>query len=187
MRKTISILTMFAFLLCLSVPGFASDEGLKKKIQSAMENHAALQVDTSHNARHFGYVVDVKDEAFTLLNPMTQQQEDLNWGSVKSIKEIKASGRGSKPRIDSWVGKDRALRIELMDGSKLKGRITQVDEDSFVLRDAKTGNDTKVWYDQVKKADDEPGGQKTIRNVMISVGVGLAGTLIVFSALLAGD
>lgn len=187
MQKIISALTLFAFLFCSTMPCLASDKNLRQKIQKAMDDHVCLEVTTSHDAKHLGYVVAVAEEAFSLQNPVTDLKEDLNWGNVKEVNAIKGLGKESKAKIDSFVGKDRVVRIELLDKSKLQGKVAQVAEDSFVLQDPKTAAQETIRYEQVKKVDDEPSGQKVIRKVMIGVGVGLLATLLIVSALLAGD
>lgn len=187
MHKIISILTLIAFLLCSSMPALASNDELRKKIQHAREDHVVLEVMTSHDVKHLGYVIDTTDDMFALLNPVTGQKEEVNWGNVKGVKQIKALGRESKPRIDRWTGKERAITIELVDGSKRTGRIMETGDDSFLLREPKTGMEGEILYEQVKKVDDEPAGQKAIRRVMIGVGIGLLATWVVAGALLAGD
>lgn len=173
MRKIISYLTLFSFLFCSSIPVQASDKDLREKIQRAMEDHVVLEVTLSRNVKHTGYVVETTETAFVLLDPLTKQTEQVTWGGVKEVKQVKTLGPESKSKIDKWVGKDRTLKIELLDGSKVKGRVAEAGVDSFLLRDPKKGTESTVFYDQVKKVDDQPTGQKVVRNVMIGTGIGL--------------
>ena len=50
------------------------------------------------------------------------------------------------------TGRDAAVEVKLKDGTKLKGYISEANDDHFVVTDAKTGSRTVVPYPQVKKA-----------------------------------
>jgi hypothetical protein len=45
---------------------------------------------------------------------------------------------------------DDPVSIKLMDGTKVKGYVTEASDDHFVVTDRKTGQSTTLKYDQVK-------------------------------------
>lgn len=187
MRKIVSCVTLIIFFLCISVPAGASDAGLREKIARAMEDQVLIQVRTGRTESHTGLVTDVGANSFVLMNPVTEQKEEVKWWSVQEVKKVKALGTASKPKIDSWAGKNHSIRIELVDGSKKQGRVAETGESSFLLQDSATGTETRIHYEHVKKLDAEPRGQKVIRKVMIGVGIGLLATYLIVAALLSGD
>ena len=79
------------------------------------------------------------------------------------VEEIKAKvvkrGTGEKARVN----------VKLMDGTKLKGYISEAGEDSFVLTDAKTKQTTKLAYTEVKQVK----GRGLSRAAKIGIGVGI--------------
>ena len=76
------------------------------------------------------------------------------------------------------IGFDERVEVKLNDGTKLKGRITGIADDQFVITDQK-GAATKIPYSNIKrvvKHDDTTGSQ--LRTLAMGVGL-LAGVLTV--------
>jgi hypothetical protein len=62
------------------------------------------------------------------------------------------------------------VNVELQDGSKLKGYISQAGEDSFTLADAKTGQTRALSYLNVAEVK-KPGGLSLAAKLGIGIGV----------------
>ena len=76
------------------------------------------------------------------------------------------------------IGFDERVEVKLSDGTKLKGRVTGIADDQFVITDQK-GAATKIPYSNIKrvvKHDDTTGSQ--LRTLAMGVGL-LAGVLTV--------
>lgn len=187
MRNTSIYLILPAFLLFLWSPVPASDSDLRKQMEHAMENRAVLQVTTGHREHHTGIVVEMGDNELVLLNPMTGQRDLLKLSSIQQVKRVKAPGKKSKANLDKWAGKGNVIRLELLDGSRIAGRVMRTFETGFAMQDPKTRREFSIEYDQVKVIDPEPTGQKVIRKVMIGVGIGLASLLFIGAAIFSGD
>jgi len=71
------------------------------------------------------------------------------------------------------TGKDAQVKLKLRDGTKLSGYISEVNENSFVVVDSKTGKATTVSYPQVKqvKGNNLSGGAWFVIGVGIIVAV----------------
>jgi hypothetical protein len=83
--------------------------------------------------------------------PFISAQTDANDSSTAKIKaRIVKRGTGEKRRI----------QIIKRDRTKLKGYVSQINEDSFTLTDSKTGRNTVVDFAEV--AEVKSGGSKTL-------------------------
>ena len=67
------------------------------------------------------------------------------------------------------TGVDARVEVKLRDKTKLKGYVSEADEDSFVIVDEKTGATSKVAYPQVQKVT----GNNHSTAVEIAIGVGV--------------
>lgn len=75
------------------------------------------------------------------------------------------------------TGKDACVEVKLRDKTKLKGYISQVNENSFVVVDEKTGASTEIPYPNAKQVK----GNNLSTGAKIAIGVGIvAGILIAF-------
>jgi hypothetical protein len=72
------------------------------------------------------------------------------------------------------VGRDARIDIKLKDKTKLSGYLSQVNDDSFVVNDLKTGSPTMVAYPEVAQVR----GHNLSTGVKIAIGVGIAILLI---------
>lgn len=68
------------------------------------------------------------------------------------------------------VGKDARVAVKLNDKTKLSGYLSQVNDDSFVVIDLKTGTPTTVAYPEVAQVQ----GHNLSTGVKIAIGVGIA-------------
>jgi len=79
------------------------------------------------------------------------------------------------------IGFDERVEVKLSDGTKLKGRVTGIADDQFVITDQK-GSVTKILYSNIKrvvKHEDTKGPQ--LRSLAMGVGIlgGVIGLLVV--------
>ena len=85
------------------------------------------------------------------------------------------------------TGTDARVEVRLQDKTKLKGYLSEVTEEHFVVADAKTGVATRVLYPQVKQVK----GQNLSSGERIALGFALSAaallTLFIVVGLLARD
>jgi hypothetical protein len=79
------------------------------------------------------------------------------------------------------VGKDSRIAIKLTDKTKLSGYLSQVNDDSFVITDLKTGAPTRIAYPEVAQIQ----GHNLSTGVKIAIGVGIAVLVIGIIILIA--
>jgi len=75
------------------------------------------------------------------------------------------------------AGKDAAISVKLRNKTKLKGYVSRIEEEAFVIADAKTGAETRVAYGDVTQAKGD--NLSTGAIIAISVGVAVGVTLLV--------
>lgn len=92
-------------------------------------------------------------------------QTDNNTEKVKA--EVLKRGVNQKKRV----------RVKMLNGSKIKGYISQIGDDSFSLSNSKTNQPTVIAYRDVEKI--ESGGLSGGARVGIIVGAAVGGTLLV--------
>jgi hypothetical protein len=84
------------------------------------------------------------------------------------------------------VGEKARVTVRMKDGTKIKGFITQAGTNDFSMRDRNTGDPRVILYSDVARIEDNS-GHSTLRNVLIGVGIGVAGVItfiaIVFASL----
>lgn len=100
----------------------------------------------------------------------TPVMANLNSKEAKFAAKVKAGiaklGTGPEARIE----------VKLRDKTKLKGYISEANEESFVVVDDKTGSATQVKYPQVKKVK----GKNNLTGEQIAIGVAIAIITIIF-------
>lgn len=67
------------------------------------------------------------------------------------------------------VGERSKVKVELLDGTKIKGHISRVDTDSFEVTDSKTGAVSQIRFADAKKVGSQ--GLSTKAKVWIGVGI----------------
>lgn len=68
------------------------------------------------------------------------------------------------------AGKDAAISVKLRNKTKLKGYVSRIEEESFVIADAKTGAETRVAYGDVTQAK----GNNLSTGAIIAIAAGAA-------------
>ena len=107
--------------------------------------------------------------------------------TLAKTKEEKAAEFTSKVKTGIaklGVGPDARIEAKLRDKTKLKGYISQISNESFVVADAKTGTTTEVPYPNVASVTGKnlSTGAKIAIGVAIGVGVLLLVGLIAYLA-----
>ena len=72
-------------------------------------------------------------------------------GETTAEKEAKFAEKVKTQIIKLGTGKESKVEVKLKDGTKLKGYVSQVNENSFIVTDEKTGTSTEVSYPQAKQ------------------------------------
>jgi len=111
----------------------------------------------------------------TLWNPIMAQQPDKQPLRIEKVKvDVGRLGVGEKAKA----------KITLKNGTKVKGYISEVREENFVLRDQKTDAPTTIAYTEVVKVERNR-GHSTARNIAIGIGIGVGAFLAIVAITLA--
>jgi hypothetical protein len=81
------------------------------------------------------------------------------------------------------AGKDTKISVKLRNSTKLKGYVSRIEEESFVIADAKTGPETNVPYGDVTQVKGK--NLSTGAIIAISAGVAAGVTLLVIWIIIA--
>jgi len=81
------------------------------------------------------------------------------------------------------LGFGKRVKIKLGDGTKVRGRITGLADDQFIVTDSETGSTTRVGYANVASIGRQREMPKIIKGAVYGVGVTAAvvGTLVVLA------
>lgn len=79
------------------------------------------------------------------------------------------------------IGKDSRIAVKLNDKRKLTGYLSQINDDSFIINDLKTGAPTMIAYPEVVQVR----GHNLSTGVKIAIGVGVAVLVIGIVILIA--
>lgn len=82
------------------------------------------------------------------------------------------------------VGERARVTVKFKDGTKLKGYISQVKDDEFIVRDRQTDAPSVVLYRDVARVESNR-GHSTARNVAIGTAIGAGSVLTVLAVLIA--
>ena len=99
----------------------------------------------------------------------------------KEEKEARFAERVKAGIAELGTGPDARVEVKLRDKTKLKGHLSEVTGEHFVVTDSKTGAATSVAYSQVKQVK----GQNLSTGARIAIGVALAVGLLIAIAVLA--
>jgi len=80
------------------------------------------------------------------------------------------------------TGTEARVEVKLRDGTKLKGYISETNEDSFVVVDAKTGASIPVAYPQVKQVK----GNNLSNGAKLAIAVGIIVAIVLGVVLTRG-
>ncbi len=108
---------------------------------------------------------------FTNLQLINAQTNTGN--NAATVEKIKANvtkrGTGEKARVN----------VKMLNGTKMKGFISQAGDDSFTLTDSKTKQTSTLAYSDVAQVKKQ--GLSTGAKILIGVGVGVAVTAVVLA------
>jgi len=108
---------------------------------------------------------------FTNLQLINAQTNPGN--NAATVEKIKANvtkrGTGEKARVN----------VKMLNGTKMKGFISQAGDDSFTLTDSKTKQTSTLAYSDVAQVKKQ--GLSTGAKILIGVGVGVAVTAVVIA------
>ena len=96
-----------------------------------------------------------------------------NGGNAANVEKIKANvtRRGT--------GEKASVNVKMLNGTKMKGFISQAGDDSFTLIDSKTKQTSTLAYSDVAKVKGT--GLSTTSKILIGVGIGVAVTGVVLA------
>lgn len=100
--------------------------------------------------------------------------------TLAKTKEEKAAEFTSKVKTGIaklGVGPDARIEVKLRDKTKLKGYVSQVSDESFVVADAKTGTTTEVPYPNVASVTGK--NLSTGAKIAIGIAIGVGATFLV--------
>lgn len=83
------------------------------------------------------------------------------------------------------VGDKARATIFMKDGTKIKGYITQANDNDFVIRDRKTNDPRTVAYQDVAKVDSNKGHSG--KNIAIGIAIGVGATLAVLALIIVNS
>jgi hypothetical protein len=100
--------------------------------------------------------------------------------SANAEKEIRFAGKVKLGIEKLGSGSDTRVEVKLRDKTRLKGYISEISENEFVITDLKTGASNKVAYADVKQVK----GNNLSTGAKIAIGVSVAAGLIVLITIL---
>ena len=80
---------------------------------------------------------------------------------------------------------DENAKVRLLEGTKLKGHITEIGEDYFVLVEEKTANPNRIYFAQVKQA--KPIVESPFGDPAVLMGLGLIPVIVALAILGRSD
>jgi hypothetical protein len=105
---------------------------------------------------------------------------------TKEKKEAELAAKVKAGVAKLGAGKDTKISVKLRDKTKLKGYISHIEEEAFVITDAKTGVETRVAYGDVTQA--KGNNLSTCAIIAIAAGVAAGVTvLVIYIILLSGS
>ena len=96
----------------------------------------------------------------------------------KQEKEVKFAQKLKSELEKLGTGRDARVEVKMRDKTKLKGHISEISYEYFVVVDAKNGSPTTVTYSQVEKVK----GNNLSTGAKIAIGIGIVvGVLFIFA------
>lgn len=92
------------------------------------------------------------------------------FASGKEEKEAKHAAKVKREVAKLGTGRDARIEVKLRDKTKLKGYVSQINENGFVVVDEKTGASTEVPYPNAKQVK----GNNLSNGVWIAISIGIA-------------
>ena len=94
------------------------------------------------------------------------------FASVKADKEAKFATKVKNELVKLGTGTDARVEVKLRDKTKLKGYISQIKENSFVVVEDSTNTSTEISYSQAKQV--KGNNLSTGAKIAIGIGIGVA-------------
>jgi hypothetical protein len=104
------------------------------------------------------------------------------FAKTKQEKEAASVAKVKATVAKLGAGKDTKIFVKLRDNTKLNGYVRRIEEDAFVVADAKTGAETRIAYGDVRYARGK--NLSTGALIAITVGTGVGATLLVIALVL---
>ena len=104
---------------------------------------------------------------------------------TKEEKEAELTAKVKAGVAKLGAGKDAEISVKLRNRTKLKGYVSRIEEESFVIADAKTGAETVVPYCVVTQAKGH--NLSTGEIIIIAAAAGIGITLLVIYLIIAGN
>jgi hypothetical protein len=115
--------------------------------------------------------------------------------SAVSVRPIMASSRAEKEarfagKVKLGVekvgsGRDTRVEVKLRDKTRLKGYVSEIGENNFVVTDVKTGASNSVAYADVKQI--KGNNMSTGAKIGIGIGIGVGLTILVVLLIIASN
>ena len=100
------------------------------------------------------------------------------FAQTQSEKDTKFAAKVKTNITKLGTGTDAKIQVKLKDGNRLKGYVSQINENSFVVTDEKTNVATEIPYPNAKQVK----GNNLNTGVAIAIAAGiLVGIIIVFA------
>jgi len=105
------------------------------------------------------------------------------FANTKEDKEAKFAAKVKSEITKLGTGKDARIKVKLRDGTKLKGYVSQINENSFVVVDKKNGTPTEVPYPNVRQVK----GNNLSSGVKIAIAIAIVVVVLSIFALTFGS
>lgn len=105
------------------------------------------------------------------------------FAETKEEKEAKSAEKVKTQVAKLGTGKDARIQVKLKDGTKLKGYVREIKENSFLVMNENTGEPTEVPYPKIKQVK----GNNLATGVKIAIGVGIVVALLVIISFIGRD
>jgi hypothetical protein len=97
--------------------------------------------------------------------------------SSNAEKELRLAGKVRQGIEKLGSGSNTRVEVKLRDKTRLKGYISEISENGFVVTDLKTGASNKVAYAEVKQI--KGNNMSTGAKIAIGIGIGVGITILV--------
>lgn len=95
-------------------------------------------------------------------------------------KEKEFSEKVKSEILKLGTGSDAKITVKLKDGTKIKGYVSEIRSDSFLVVNEKNGNATEVQYSQPKQVRGNNLSKGTIIGITLGIAVGII--ILIFAA-----
>lgn len=102
------------------------------------------------------------------------------FAGTREEKEVKFVEKVKVNVAKLGTGKDARITVKLRDKTKLKGYVSEIKENSFVVVDDKTGKASEVPYPSAKQIK----GNNLSTGAKIAIGVGIAVAIVIIVAII---